>query len=124
MTTPKYDLNDRSLWQQCPDDPEMLELIPSVKEEYSKSCEVQLADWVAGSSVHNVAFNECCPDFSCCNPKLLWPEEQRKVFASATPEVQQQMLTMGLQAMIESEENPIPEVYVSGATLPTDEVCQ
>lgn len=26
--------------------------------------------WVAGESHHNLVDDECCPDFSCCEPRL------------------------------------------------------
>ena len=40
----------------------------------------QLEEWVSGNPIHNSIEDECCPDFSCCNPKLLQPEEIRKIF--------------------------------------------
>lgn len=42
----------------------------------------QLTLWISGKSVHNDK-GECCPDFSCCNPKLLAPKEVRETFAAA-----------------------------------------
>lgn len=44
----------------------------------------QLELWVAGESVHNDARDECCPDFSCCKPDLLWPKWKRVQFADAS----------------------------------------
>jgi hypothetical protein len=35
----------------------------------------QLAEWVNGLSVCHNSEGECCPDFSCCQPQLLWPPE-------------------------------------------------
>lgn len=26
--------------------------------------------WINGRSEHNIIDDECCPDFSCCNPDL------------------------------------------------------
>ena len=43
----------------------------------------QLDEWVKGNSIHNKERDECCPDFSCCTPELLAPEEKRKEFAKA-----------------------------------------
>ena len=40
----------------------------------------QLDSWVAGTSVHG---DQCCPDFSCCQPDLLAPKEVREIFAAA-----------------------------------------
>lgn len=43
----------------------------------------QLERWVVGESVHNDESGECCPDFSCCQPRLLASKEERKAFAEA-----------------------------------------
>jgi len=44
----------------------------------------QLTRWVDGEAVHNSAFNECTPDFSCCNSNFeLWPQEKRANFIDA-----------------------------------------
>ncbi len=43
-------------------------------------CEHQLNEWVKGNPVHNKTDDECCPDFSCCNPQALQPKEIRIVF--------------------------------------------
>lgn len=45
--------------------------------------QTQLDQWVAGHPVHNPTRDECCPDFSCCNPALLAPAETRRQFAAA-----------------------------------------
>lgn len=45
--------------------------------------EEQVTRWVAGELVHNEERDECCPDFSCCTPKLLQPVEVRKAFQAA-----------------------------------------
>jgi len=45
--------------------------------------EKQLKLWVKGKPVHNDERNECCPDFSCCQPQLLAPEHERKTFLEA-----------------------------------------
>lgn len=61
--------------------------------------ENQLSKWLLGESTHNdlvlykevmrnpkdviikkLIGGECCPDFSCCYPQLLWDEEKRKLF--------------------------------------------
>ena len=44
----------------------------------------QLELWLQGKPVHNKTRNECCPDFSCCNPKLLAPKKIRQVFVNAS----------------------------------------
>ena len=49
-------------------------------DTYKKRSLDQLNRWVNGESVHNDVDNECCPDFSCCNPQANTPIEQRKIF--------------------------------------------
>lgn len=48
-----------------------------------QSTKDQLEKWVKGESVHNHEHDECCPDFSCCDPKLLAPQREREAFANA-----------------------------------------
>lgn len=43
----------------------------------------QLDLWVSGKSVHNEDRQECCPDFSCCDPSNLADEKTRIKFANA-----------------------------------------
>jgi hypothetical protein len=38
--------------------------------DYHKEKLRQLDLWVAGISVHDSIYNECCPDLSCCFPGL------------------------------------------------------
>ena len=49
------------------------------------SLEKQLEQWVKGFSQHSGSLTDgrCCPDFSCCSPKLLWSEDLRKKFVEA-----------------------------------------
>lgn len=70
----------------------------------------QLIAWVAGEPIHNVARDECCPDFSCCRPELLWPEEQRQLFADR-PELRDDMLMMALGAALSGA-----QVHIAGST--------
>jgi hypothetical protein len=47
----------------------------------------QLEAWVAGESLHSHGPRQetlCCPDFSCCRPELLAPEDERRAFAAAS----------------------------------------
>lgn len=108
-----YDLTDASLWQPCPDDATMLELIPGVREKYKESCDTQLQSWLDGKPEHNTLFNECCPDFSCCHPSLMWSDAQRKTFFEATPEVRQHMLMFGLAGIAAQTDEGI---YIAGLT--------
>lgn len=47
---------------------------------YKERVYIQLEEWVNGNPIHNKIEGECCPDFSCCKPQLLQPEENRKTF--------------------------------------------
>ncbi len=60
----------------------------------------QLAEWLKGNPVHNKIRDECCPDFSCCEPRLLWPEERRQEFADADEEKRFGMLGQSLGACL------------------------
>ena len=64
--------------------------------------EEQLDMWVAGKSVHNATRGECCPDFSCCNPKLKASKPERVKFRNATQSERETMLAGFLGAMIRS----------------------
>lgn len=54
--------------------------------------EEQLDLWVAGKPVHNPDRDECCPDFSCCNPELLADLDTRTVFKAANQKKRENML--------------------------------
>lgn len=73
----------------------------------------QLEQWCNGVSVHNVERDECCPDFSCCNPKCAAPIEQCILFRDR-PELRCKMLGMFLGNVISKECFP-GKVYVSGS---------
>ena len=67
----------------------------------------QLALWVDGKAVHNGATRkqgECCPDFSCCMPGMMWPEDRRKAFAAADDETRERMLLGGLSGLMDYTE--------------------
>lgn len=72
------------------------------------TCEEQLDLWVAGKPVHNDEREECCPDFSCCNPRLLAPIEMRQMFRD-NPERREAMLFGFLGAALANQ-----PVYVAG----------
>lgn len=84
--------------------------------------EDQVDEWLKGNAVHNndrwiyltddddvvvrvekMDGGECCPDFSCCSPKLLWPEEVRQSFKAADTATRWKMASMGVTAMINDE---------------------
>ena len=67
----------------------------------------QLEKWVRGESVHNGAaknLGECCPDFSCCHPDMLWPEDRRKEFAAVDDASRERMLLGGLSGLMDYHE--------------------
>lgn len=35
--------------------------------------------WVDGTPLHNGIDNECCPDFSCCNPEWFVQDRQQRI---------------------------------------------
>jgi len=76
------------------------------QESRPLSCDEQLALWVSGESVHNSARDECCPDFSCCQPSLLQPPEVRQAFADASPDEREKWLMVFLGSAV-------PGVYVA-----------
>lgn len=89
-----------------------------MKEQYAvpyrESVATQMRLWLEGKPVHNHFANECCPDFSCCSPELLWPEERRKAFAEASPSIRETMLTDALAAVM----YPEIKVHIPGQVDP------
>lgn len=73
----------------------------------------QLAAWLRGESLCPNTRDECCPDFSCCNPDALAPLEQRRAFVEGTPEVREH-LCLGFLG------NAFSDVHVAGLTRPED----
>ena len=73
----------------------------------------------AGSVCTQRHRDECCPDFSCCEPKLLASYETRRKFADSSEDQRLAMLGMFLgKAMNEavSQKGVDPEsVYLSGS---------
>lgn len=73
--------------------------------------------WVEGISVHVKARvfltedTECCPDFSCCDPKLLQPREVREAFHRATSKERNAMLGEFLDAFVKTID---ANVHVAG----------
>jgi len=63
----------------------------------------QLEEWVKGNSIHNTDRDECCPDFSCCCPKLLAPEDERKTFQAGNEELRMQMCMIFLERSMLNE---------------------
>jgi Fe-S-cluster containining protein len=85
------------------------------KKQYCDSVEEQLDSWIEGIPKHNQNCDECCPDFSCCNPELLWDRDKREIFAGAyrsgDHKVCDSMLMESLATLIGSVK---PDVYIAG----------
>ena len=62
--------------------------------------DVQLEKWVAGESLCPNTRDECCPDFSCCRPKLQWDEAKRVKFRDAEQGEREKMMMGALGAVI------------------------
>jgi len=89
---------------------------PGVK--YCTDSNAQLADWVEGTSKHNEARDECCPDFSCCRPHLKWPLDERTAFVEARErgdeQVQTAMMQKALTELFATVEGRAGQVYLAG----------
>jgi len=83
-------------------------------KDYKEALDKQTKLWLRGKSVHNKKYDECCPDFSCCKPKLKAPKEVRQVFYNAylkkDRKTQDRMLMEFLVKLIDSIE-PKKKVY-------------
>ncbi len=73
----------------------------------------QLAEWLKGNSIHNDERDECCPDFSCCEPSLLADQKTRQAFVDGAWDVRYQMLMMFLSVGC-SQMAGTGEIYVTG----------
>ena len=74
-----------------------------------ESVKYQLSEWVAGRPWHNTVRDECCPDFSCCQPTLLVPVAARIAFRDANREDRERMLFGFLSGAVDGL-----KVYVAG----------
>lgn len=71
----------------------------------------QLTRWVAGNSQCPNSDNECCPDFSCCVPKMKWPQAAREAFAAGGQRKREEMMCGVVDALIAD-----PLVHVTGGS--------
>ena len=46
---------------------------------YQERVLTQIENWVNGISRHNYIDDECCPDFSCCEPDLFEQDREKRV---------------------------------------------
>lgn len=67
----------------------------------------QIEKWVNGESICPNDNGECCPDFSCCNPKLKRSKEEREAFAAASQEERENMLWGYLGSLVLTFDMPI-----------------
>jgi hypothetical protein len=72
---------------------------------YETATQHQLREWAEGRPWHNpwspgattpfygdTREGECCPDFSCCRPDMIWNRERRYAFVGADDDTRSQML--------------------------------
>lgn len=52
-----------------------LKRTPSQSASYRERMRVQCLSWAMGNPYHERTDNECCPDFSCCDPALFERDE-------------------------------------------------
>lgn len=87
------------------------------KSGYSERLHKQTLDWLNGDPKHNKTDDECCPDFSCCNPELLAPKEVREIFyqaeKSGNHKLVDRMLGEFLSKMIDTIPSK-PKVHIAG----------
>lgn len=89
-------------------------------ENYQDAAQHQLREWAEGRPWHNPwapdgsfgegrGDGECCPDFSCCRPDLIWNRERRFAFVAAQGEERYRMLISALVNLTDPN-----TVYVAG----------
>ncbi len=71
----------------------------------------QLQLWLDGESVHNKERGECTPDFSCCRPELLAPQDVRQAFIDADEDRRELFLLGFLGAALAHK-----DVYIAGTS--------
>lgn len=74
------------------------------------SYEEQLRRWAAGESIHA---EQCCPDFSCCEPELKAPDAERLLFLNR-PELRER-LCMGYLGRAMALLGKDKDVYIAGS---------
>ena len=73
----------------------------------------QLKFWLEGISKCRNDRDECCPDFSCCNPEFLADKEARQAFVDGDDKTRMEFLGMFLGNAFASK-----KVYVAGVDNP------
>lgn len=77
--------------------------MPPVKPREPITPQEQLRRWVDGDPVHTIDPDQCCPDFSCCQPHLLADVEIRRAFAAASDQDRYGLLLGFLGSLIQSD---------------------
>ena len=88
---------------------------------YKDAADYQLREWAEGRPWHNPwgpdgsygedsRDGECCPDFSCCRPDLIWNRERRFAFVAANSEIRTNMLVGALVNLTDPD-----TTYISGS---------
>jgi hypothetical protein len=79
---------------------------------YKDAADYQLREWTEGRPWHNpwspgadkpdyaTTGGECCPDFSCCVPSMIWARERRYAFVEANDENREGMLFGALSGLV------------------------
>lgn len=78
----------------------------------------QVRRWADSDPVCPSTTGECCPDFSCCRPKLLWPEEKRRLFVQSDQATRERMLVGSLVALVDDAELRAHVTGVPGQNRP------
>jgi hypothetical protein len=45
---------------------------------YQERVKAQTLKWAMGAPYHNLIDDECCPDFSCCQPDLFEKDDAKR----------------------------------------------
>lgn len=91
---------------------------------YAQAADHQLREWAEGRPWHNPwdpqtntmgdpadrRDGECCPDFSCCCPEMIWPREKRYLFVAGDSETRYRMMVGALVNITDPD-----SVYVAGS---------
>ena len=87
------------------------------KAGYLDRLRQQTSEWLNGNPQHNKVDDECCPDFSCCQPDLLAPKEVREIFYNAEKTGNQKLIDRMLGEFLSkmvATKFPNKKVYIAG----------
>jgi len=49
-----------------------------LSQQYKERVKAQTLKWAMGQPYHNNIDDECCPDFSCCQPDLFEQDQAKR----------------------------------------------